>query len=113
MLMLDQPLAVNLAEADGRAHPHVDFIAVGHRAADPVEIMAEGHAVARLDSQVANLVADWALIPGEPLPGAFSYLLCSDILQRVQGVERQNIRRMVCHQLIAVSVVDGLDPLIY
>jgi len=58
MLMRDHPRALNLAVANGRPHPHIDLPSVSPRSANPVEVMAEGHVIARGDAQVANLVAD-------------------------------------------------------
>src|SRR5690242_6563517 len=72
MLMRDQPLAVNLAAANGRAHPHIDSPSVRLRAAEPVEAMAEGHIIARRDAQVANLAANRALERRNPLLRASS-----------------------------------------
>src|SRR5262249_4025576 len=65
-LMRDHPGTVHLAQANGRPHPHVNFPSACPRSADPVEVMAEGHRIARRDAQVANLVADRALIQREP-----------------------------------------------
>jgi hypothetical protein len=58
MLVRDHPLAVNLAEANGRAPPHLDFPSVYRRSLDLVEAVAEGHVIARSDAQVPNLVTE-------------------------------------------------------
>ena len=72
VLMRNHPLAVDLAEAYGRAHPHIDFPSVGLRSAEPVKAVAKGHRIVRSDAQVANLAADCALERREPLLRAFS-----------------------------------------
>src|SRR6266511_2867348 len=66
MRMNDQPFAVDLAQADGRAHPDVCFLAVRPRPADPIQAAAEGDVVARRDAEVADLVADCTPECGEP-----------------------------------------------
>ena len=62
MLMRDLPLIADLAEAKGRAQPHIDLFAIGFGAAHPVETMAEGHSITRRDFKVADL------IPERPIP---------------------------------------------
>jgi len=52
------PLVVNLAEANGRAHPDIGFFSVGSGAADVSEAAGESHLIARRDGKVAHLVAD-------------------------------------------------------
>ena len=67
MLVRDPPLAIDLAVANGRAPPHIDFPSVCPGCIDTVETVAKGHVIARRDVQVANLVANRALERGEPL----------------------------------------------
>src|SRR5918995_3614396 len=67
MFMGDHPLAVDLATADGRAHPDIGFLAVAPRSADPVKAAAEADVIARSDVEVANLVANRASETGKPL----------------------------------------------
>lgn len=67
MLMGDRPLAIDLAKADGRAQPHIDFLSVCLRSAEQVEAVAESYVIARGDGQVANLVANRPLPRGKPL----------------------------------------------
>ena len=47
MFVHDHPGAVYLAEANGRAPPHIDRLSISIRSADPVEAEAEGHIIAR------------------------------------------------------------------
>src|SRR4029450_7812505 len=54
VLVRDHPLAVGLAEANGRAPPDIRFFAARPRSAEPVEAVAEGYVVAHDDAQVAN-----------------------------------------------------------
>ena len=61
MLMRDHLLVVDLTEANGHAHPDIGFLPVCPSSTDPVEAVAEGHAIARSDAQVANFVADRTL----------------------------------------------------
>jgi hypothetical protein len=72
MLMGDHPLAVNLAVARGRTHPHPQFPSICRCSAVSVQAVAEGHVIARRDEEVADLVADGALERREPLLHAFS-----------------------------------------
>ena len=50
MLMRDHPLAIDLAETQGRAHPNIGFLAVRPFSADPVEAVGEGHVIASSDA---------------------------------------------------------------
>ena len=56
--MHDHPLAINLAVTDGGAHPDIALFPVRPLSTDPVKAVAKGHAIARSDAQIANLIAD-------------------------------------------------------
>ena len=45
--MSDYPVALYLAEANGRAPPHISALPFCIRSRDPVEAVAEGHVIAR------------------------------------------------------------------
>src|SRR5688572_29667280 len=66
MFMGDHPLAVDLATADGCAHPDIGFLAVAPRSADPVKAAAEADVIACGDVEVANLVANRTSETGKP-----------------------------------------------
>src|SRR5688572_22811607 len=113
MLMRDQPLAVNLAEAYSRACPHIVFLPVFHRSSEPIEAVAEGHIIACADAQVAHLEANRTLEFVKTHLPEFSIRLCSYILQRGHDVKRQDVRRIVGHDSIYVLGADRLYPIIY
>ena len=48
--MRDPPLAIYFAIANGRAHPDIGFLAACPLPTDPVEAVAEGHIIARVDA---------------------------------------------------------------
>ena len=78
MLMSDHPRAVNLAVTCGRTHPHHKFPSIGRRSTVSVQAVAEGHVIARRNTEVADLVADGALERREPLLRVFSPHLFRD-----------------------------------
>jgi len=67
----DLPLAGELAKAESRAKPEVDFFALSSRRPHPVETVAESDVVARCDIEVAIFVVDRALEGGKPFLKAF------------------------------------------
>jgi hypothetical protein len=91
VLVRDHPFAIDLAEADRGAPPHLEFAAVLLRGADLIQAVAESNVAAGGDDQVANLVTDRAFERSKPLLGARSRRMGAAILQRVDDIERQNI----------------------
>src|SRR5215472_18275746 len=77
MLMGDHPLAVDLAVANGCAHPGLGFFPICPLSADPVEAVGEGHVIARREAQVANLVANRPPERGEPFRPVLSVCIGS------------------------------------
>ena len=61
MLVRDPPLAVNLAEANGRAPPHIELSSVFTGCANMAEAVREGQVIARSDIEIANLLANRTL----------------------------------------------------
>lgn len=61
MLVRDQPVPIDLAEANGRAPPHIEVSSVYLRRADVAETVREGHVVSRGDVHIPRLVIDRAL----------------------------------------------------
>jgi hypothetical protein len=53
--MRDQPRAVNLAEAIGRAPPHFDCRSVFIRSTAAVEAVAEGYVLANRDAHTSSI----------------------------------------------------------
>ena len=109
MLMSDHPRAVNLAVACGRTHPHPKFPSIGRRSAVSVKAMAEGHVIARRNTEVADLVADGALERREPLLRAFSLRISSAMVQWVDDIEQEYIWSDALHRPVDVLGVDCLD----
>lgn len=65
--MGDDPAIVDLAKAGGVANQHVQYSAVGERAAEPLQTMAESDPVVGCDMQVAQFTVDRAIECREPL----------------------------------------------
>src|SRR6266849_7055995 len=79
--MRDQPVAIDLAVAIGRAHPQIGFLAIGHGSTNPFEAVTEGHTVARSDAQVANFDIDRTLVLGEEVLVVFLIRIRPEVLQ--------------------------------
>lgn len=88
MFVRDHPLAVNLAEANGRAPPHIELSSVFTGCANMAETVREGYVIARADTEIANLITNRTLERREPILGAFSRRIRSNMLQRVYDIKR-------------------------
>ena len=104
--MRDHPLATSPPEPDGRPHPDVGVLPAGPRPTDPVEAVAEGHLVARRETQVADLVADRAPEREEPRRQTLAKCLGSLVSQRRGEVKREDVRCVVGHDPVDVLGVD-------
>src|SRR5215469_9561467 len=58
LVVRDEPVAVDLAEAGRVPNPGTDPVPVLRRAAEPIEAVPECHVIAHGDREVANLVTE-------------------------------------------------------
>jgi hypothetical protein len=91
MLVRDHPPSVNLAEANRRPPPHIEFSSVCPRCANMAEAVRERHVIARGDAEIANLVADRTLERREPLLRPFLRRIRSRPLEWADDVERLDV----------------------
>ena len=73
LMVHDQPLAVDLAEAGGPTQPEIGLLPSVPDSAYPVEAVAEGHVIAHRDGQVVNFIMNRALEDEECLFPNFRY----------------------------------------
>jgi hypothetical protein len=103
MLMGDQPVAADLAKADGRAHPDIGVFSACSRSSDSIETAAEGHVIACRNVQVANLVTNNRVSEGgEPIRPVLSIRDGAVIPQRGWDVEHHDVLRVIGHEPIDV-----------
>ena len=62
LVVNDEPGAVDLSKACCGAQPAFGPVPVRHRAADPNEVVPKSHVIAHGDREVANFVAEQALV---------------------------------------------------
>jgi len=93
--MRERPLPVALAEANGRAPPHIELSSVYPRRANMAKPVGEGHVTARSDAEVTNLVANRTFERREPFLRAFSGRIRSYMLQWIYYIKRQDVGRQV------------------
>jgi hypothetical protein len=67
----DLPLAIDLLKTERVSEPEITLRAVDLRSMHPVKTVAKRNVVADRNTQVANLVSDWALPGSKPLFQAF------------------------------------------
>src|SRR5262245_18311284 len=100
MLVPDQPLAADLAETHGRAHPSVRFLAVGPLPTDPGEAPAERDVRAGRDAEVVNVEPDRPLECRKPSGQVLSEGIPSYVLQWWREIEGHDVRRIVSDDTI-------------
>ena len=113
MFVRNRPLIVNLAEANGGSPPHIELSTTKLRRADMVKAVRESHVISRSDAEIANLIADRALERSEPLFRALPEGIGSDVVQRVNHVEPDDVRSYVGDRSLNIPGADGLFPIIY
>src|SRR5260370_37284541 len=113
LMVHDQPLAVDLAEAGGPTQPQIGLLPSVHGSAYPVEAVGEGHVIAHSNGQVVNFIVDRTLERREHLFPNFPEGICSSVSQRGHEVERHDLLRVDGHDPIDVPRANRLDPTLY
>src|SRR5262249_11365210 len=113
LMVHDQPLAVDLAEASGPTQPEIGLLPSVHRSAYPVEAVAECNVIAHRDGEVMNFIAYRTLERREHLFPNFPEGICSSVSQRGHEVERHDLLRGERHDAFDVLVMKRSDAIVY
>src|SRR5262245_62710599 len=101
---------MHVAKAAGLAKPHVDRLAVQEPSADTIEAATEGHAIARGDSQIPDLIADRPVVDREPFPYACIDSRGAQPTQRLDGIEGHHVGRVIGETPSDVLVTNRARP---
>jgi hypothetical protein len=110
VLVDDAPGAIDAPQALRRPPEHVDLLAVARRAADMVQAVAERDIEGGNDLEARDLVGHRPVIAVEPLLGATPHRVDAAILQRLEQIVGDDVRRMMRNQRARVLGKDRRDP---